>query len=144
MKVKVVNKSVYTLPEYATIGSAGLDLRANIESVITLKPLERAIIPTGLFIELPIGYEAQIRPRSGTAFKKGISIPNAPGTIDSDYRGEIGVIVVNLNAEPVDIEPGERIAQMVIAKYEQIEWEEVQTLSETDRGAGGFGSTGKQ
>jgi dUTP pyrophosphatase len=144
MKVKVVNKSVYTLPEYATIGSAGLDLRANIEAIKTLKPLERAIIPTGLFIELPIGYEAQIRPRSGTAFKKGISIPNAPGTIDSDYRGEIGVIVVNLNAEPVDIEPGERIAQMVIAKYEQIEWEEVQTLSETDRGAGGFGSTGKQ
>jgi dUTP pyrophosphatase len=144
MKVKVVNKSVYTLPEYATIGSAGLDLRANIENIKTLKPLERAIIPTGLFIELPIGYEAQIRPRSGTAFKKGISIPNAPGTIDSDYRGEIGVIVVNLNAESVDIEPGERIAQMVIAKYEQIEWEEVQTLSETDRGAGGFGSTGKQ
>jgi dUTP pyrophosphatase len=144
MKVKVVNKSVYTLPEYATIGSAGLDLRANIETIKTLKPLERAIIPTGLFIELPIGYEAQIRPRSGTAFKKGISIPNAPGTIDSDYRGEIGVIVVNLNAESVDIEPGERIAQMVIAKYEQIEWEEVQTLSETDRGAGGFGSTGKQ
>jgi dUTP pyrophosphatase len=144
MKVKVVNKSVYTLPEYATIGSAGLDLRANIETIKTLKPLERAIIPTGLFIELPIGYEAQIRPRSGTAYKKGISIPNAPGTIDSDYRGEIGVIVVNLNAEPVDIEPGERIAQMVIAKYEQIEWEEVQTLSETDRGAGGFGSTGKQ
>lgn len=144
MKVKVVNKSVYTLPEYATIGSAGLDLRANIETIKTLKPLERAIIPTGLFIELPIGYEAQIRPRSGTAYKKGISIPNAPGTIDSDYRGEIGVIVVNLNAETVDIEPGERIAQMVIAKYEQIEWEEVQTLSETDRGAGGFGSTGKQ
>ena len=144
MKVKVVNKSVYTLPEYATIGSAGLDLRANIETIKTLKPLERAIIPTGLFIELPIGYEAQIRPRSGTAYKKGISIPNAPGTIDSDYRGEIGVIVVNLNAEPVDIEPGERIAQMVIAKYEQIEWEEVQTLSETNRGAGGFGSTGKQ
>lgn len=144
MKVKVVNKSVYTLPEYATIGSAGLDLRANIETIKTLKPLERAIIPTGLFIELPIGYEAQIRPRSGSAFKKGISIPNAPGTIDSDYRGEIGVIVVNLNAESVDIEPGERIAQMVIAKYEQIEWEEVQTLSETDRGSGGFGSTGKQ
>lgn len=143
MQVKIVNKSNHPLPEYATLGSAGMDLRANIEAPIVLQSLERRIIPTGLFIELPIGYEAQIRPRSGLAFKKGVSIPNAPGTIDSDYRGEIGVIIVNLSTEAVTIEPGERIAQMVIAKYEQISWLQVDNLSETDRGAGGFGSTGK-
>ncbi len=144
MKVKIVNKSSFPLPEYATEGSAGMDLRANIETVKTLAPMERAIIPTGLFIELPIGFEAQIRPRSGMAFKKGLSIPNSPGTIDADYRGEVGVIVINLNTEAVTIEPGERIAQMVIAKYERISWSEVETLSETERGAGGFGSTGKK
>ena len=144
MKVNIINKSSFPLPSYATEGSAGLDLRANIDNVKTLQSLERAIIPTGLYIELPVGYEAQIRPRSGTAYKKGLSIPNAPGTIDSDYRGEIGVIIVNLSSGPVEIEPGERIAQMVIAKYERIDWNEVESLTETDRGAGGFGSTGKK
>jgi dUTP pyrophosphatase len=144
MQVKIVNKSAFPLPEYATEGSAGLDLRANIETAKTLQPMERIIIPTGLFIELPIGYEAQVRPRSGTAFKKGLSIPNAPGTIDSDYRGEVGVILINLNTEAVVIEPGERIAQMVIARYERISWAEVDSLTETERGAGGFGSTGKK
>jgi dUTP pyrophosphatase len=143
MQVKIVNKSNHPLPEYATLGSAGMDLRANIEAPIVLQSLQRLIIPTGLYIELPIGYEAQIRPRSGMAFKKGISIPNAPGTIDSDYRGEIGVIIVNLSTRAVTIEPGERIAQMVIAKYEQISWKQVESLSDTERGAGGFGSTGK-
>jgi dUTP pyrophosphatase len=144
MKVNIINKSSFPLPSYATEGSAGLDLRANIDNVKTLQSLERAIIPTGLYIELPVGYEAQIRPRSGTAYKKGLSIPNAPGTIDSDYRGEIGVIIVNLSSGPVEIEPGERIAQMVIAKYERVDWNEVESLTETDRGAGGFGSTGKK
>ena len=143
MQVKIVNKSAFPVPEYATEGSAGMDLRANIEKAKTLAPMERAIIPTGLFIELPIGFEAQIRPRSGMAFKKGLSIPNSPGTIDADYRGEIGVIVINLNTEAVIIEPGERIAQIVIAKYERISWSEVEALSETERGTGGFGSTGK-
>jgi len=143
MKVKIVNKSAYPLPEYATEGSAGMDLRANIETAKTLQPMERAIIPTGLYIELPLGYEAQVRPRSGMAFKKGLSIPNSPGTIDADYRGEIGVIVINLNTDAIVIEPGERVAQMVIAKYERISWALVDDLSETDRGAGGFGSTGK-
>ena len=143
MQVKIVNKSAYPLPEYATEGSAGMDLRANIEAAKTLQPMERAIIPTGLYIELPIGYEAQVRPRSGMAFKKGLSIPNSPGTIDADYRGEIGVIVINLNTDAIVIEPGERVAQMVIAKYERISWALVDDLSETDRGAGGFGSTGK-
>jgi dUTP pyrophosphatase len=143
MQVKIVNKSKHPLPEYATVGSAGLDLRANIETALRLESLERIIVPTGLYIELPIGYEAQIRPRSGLAYKKGLSIPNAPGTIDSDYRGEIGVIIVNLSKEVVTVEPGERIAQMVIAKYERINWEEVDSLSDTDRGSGGFGSTGK-
>ena len=144
MQVKIVNKSAFPLPEYATEGSAGLDLRANIETAKTLQPMERIIIPTGLFIELPIVYEAQVRPRSGTAFKKGLSIPNAPGTIDSDYRGEVGVILINLNTEAVVIEPGERIAQMVIARYERISWAEVDSLTKTERGAGGFGSTGKK
>jgi dUTP pyrophosphatase len=144
MQVKIVNKSAFSLPEYATEGSAGLDLRANIESPKTLSSLERAIIPTGLYIELPIGFEAQVRPRSGTAFKKGLSIPNSPGTIDSDYRGEIGVILINLSPEPVVIEPGERIAQLVIARYERISWLPVESLSETERGAGGFGSTNEK
>ena len=143
MQVKIINKSAYPLPEYATEGSAGMDLRANIETAKTLQPMERAIIPTGLYIELPLGYEAQVRPRSGMAFKKGLSIPNSPGTIDADYRGEIGVIVRNLNTDAIVIEPGERVAQMVIAKYERISWALVDDLSETDRGAGGFGSTGK-
>lgn len=143
MQVKIINKSAYPLPEYATDGSAGMDLRANIETAKTLQPMERAIIPTGLYIELPLGYEAQVRPRSGMAYKKGLSIPNSPGTIDADYRGEIGVIVINLNTDAIVIEPGERVAQMVIAKYERISWALVDDLSETDRGAGGFGSTGK-
>jgi dUTP pyrophosphatase len=142
MKVKIINKSNNALPHYETEGSAGMDIRANIEAAIELKPLERTMIPTGLFIELPQGYEAQIRPRSGLAAKKGISIPNSPGTIDSDYRGEIKVIVINLSSEVQIIEPAERVAQMVIAKYEQIAWENAEILGETERGAGGFGSTG--
>ena len=143
MNVTIIHKSKNALPHYATQGSAGMDLRANIDTPIVLQPLERKIIPTGLFIELPVGYEAQIRPRSGLAFKKGLSIPNAPGTIDSDYRGEIGVILINLSPNPIEIEPSERVAQMVIAKYESIQWEEVATLAESDRGTGGYGSTGK-
>ncbi|MCH2044556.1 MAG: dUTP diphosphatase [Saprospiraceae bacterium] len=143
MKVNVINKSSNPLPQYATIGSAGMDLRANLEQPVELGSLERCIIPTGLFIELPQGYEAQIRPRSGLAYKKGLSIPNAPGTIDSDYRGEIGVILVNLSKDTIQIEHGDRIAQMVIAKYEQIELNSSEYLAESDRGAGGFGSTGR-
>lgn len=143
MNVKIINKSKNALPNYATKGSAGMDLRANIDTTIILQPLERKVIPTGLFIELPVGYEAQIRPRSGLALKKGLSIPNAPGTIDSDYRGEIGVILINLSSIPIEIEPSERVAQMVIAKYESIQWEEVTNLMESDRGTGGYGSTGK-
>jgi len=142
MKVKVVNKSKHDLPNYSTIASAGMDIRANINNPFTIKPLERTIIKTGLFIELPVGYEAQIRPRSGLAFKKGITVLNSPGTIDADYRGEVGVILVNLSSEEFVIEDGERIAQMVIAKHEQANWIEVETLKETERGAGGFGSTG--
>ena len=142
MKVKVINKSSNPLPKYATKGSAGMDLYADINTPVTLQSLERVVIPTGLFLELPEGYEAQIRPRSGLALKKGISIPNAPGTIDSDYRGEVGVILVNLNNSPVLIEPGERIAQMVICKFEQIQWDSVELLSDTQRAKGGFGSTG--
>ena len=142
MKVKIINKSSNDLPQYETSGSAGMDLRANIVEPIVLGSLERTLVPTGLYIELPIGYEAQIRPRSGLAIKKGLSLPNTPGTIDSDYRGEIKVIMINLNKEPQTIEPGERIAQMVIAKYEQAILEEVEVLSDTKRGAGGFGSTG--
>ena len=142
MKVKVVNKSKHSLPHYSTIASAGMDLRANIEESINLKPLERAIIKTGIFMELPVGFEAQVRPRSGLAFKKGITVLNSPGTIDADYRGEVGVILVNLSAEEFVIEDGERIAQMVIAKHEQADWFEVETLDDTERGAGGFGSTG--
>lgn len=142
MKIKIINKSGHKLPHYETIASAGMDLRANLETPITLKPLERAIVPTGLFMELPVGYEAQVRPRSGLAAKKGITVLNAPGTIDADYRGNVGVILVNLSNEDFTVENGERIAQMVIAKHERAEWEEVETLSETDRGEGGFGSTG--
>ena len=142
MKVKVVNKSKHDLPNYSTIASAGMDIRANINNPFTIKPLERTIIKTGLFIELPVGYEAQVRPRSGLAFKKGITVLNSPGTIDADYRGEIGVILVNLSSEEFVIEDGERIAQMVIAKHEQANWDKVEALEETERGVGGFGSTG--
>ncbi|USD26693.1 dUTP diphosphatase [Flagellimonas marinaquae] len=142
MKIKIINTSGHKLPHYETLASAGMDLRADIDSPITLKPLERAIVPTGLFMELPVGYEAQVRPRSGLAAKKGITVLNAPGTIDADYRGNVGVILVNLSNEDFIVENGERIAQMVIAKHERAEWEEVETLSETDRGEGGFGSTG--
>ncbi|MEX0361667.1 dUTP diphosphatase [Flagellimonas sp.] len=144
MKVKIINKSNHPLPHYETIASAGMDLRANIDQPIILKSLERAIIPTGLYIELPVGYEAQVRPRSGLAAKRGITVLNAPGTVDADYRGEVGVILANLSAEDFTIEDGERVAQMVIAKHEQAEWIEVKELSNTDRGAGGFGSTGSQ
>lgn len=140
--IKIINKSEHELPSYQTTASAGMDLRANNEGSIVLKPLERAIIPTGIYIELPVGYEAQIRPRSGLAAKKGISLVNSPGTIDADYRGEIGVILVNLSNEPFTVEKGERIAQMVIAKHEQAEWVLVDELGESERGAGGFGSTG--
>lgn len=132
------------MPHYETTASAGMDLRANINQPITLKSLERAIVPTGIFMELPVGYEAQVRPRSGLAAKKGISVLNAPGTVDADYRGEVGVILVNLSTEDFVVEDGERIAQMVIAKHERAEWIEVEKLSETSRGAGGFGSTGTQ
>jgi dUTP pyrophosphatase len=143
MNVKIINKSKNALPHYATTGSAGMDLRANIDQAITLNSLERTVVPTGLYIELPVSYEAQIRPRSGLAIKKGLSIPNAPGTIDSDYRGEIGVILINLSDAPITIEPAERIAQMVIARYEVIKWEETDVLAESERSVGGFGSTGK-
>lgn len=142
MKVKIINKSAWPLPQYATPLSAGLDLKANITESITLKPLERAIVPTGLFMAIPAGYEAQVRPRSGLAAKKGITVLNSPGTIDADYRGEVGVILVNLSNADFVIEPGERIAQMVFARHEQVEWDETDTLDETTRGAGGFGSTG--
>ncbi|MCB0528128.1 MAG: dUTP diphosphatase [Saprospiraceae bacterium] len=144
MKVKIINHSSNPLPKYETAGSAGMDLRANIDEPMVLSPLERTLIPTGLFIELPDGYEAQIRPRSGLAAKRGLTMLNSPGTIDSDYRGEIKCIVVNLSNEVQTIEPGERVAQMVIARYEQIEWQEVEVLEATGRGAGGFGSTGKK
>ena len=142
MNIKIINKSTHSLPEYETLASAGMDLRANIVGAITLKPLERTIIKTGLFIELPIGIEAQVRPRSGLAAKKGITVLNAPGTIDADYRGEIGVILVNLSNENFTIENGERVAQLVIAKHERAAWQQVEALGETERGAGGFGSTG--
>ena len=142
MKVKVVNKSKHSLPHYSTIASAGMDLRANIEESINLKPLERAIIKTGIFMEIPVGYEAQVRPRSGLAFKKGITVLNSPGNVDADYRGEVGVILVNISSDDFLIEDGERIAQMVIAKHEQAEWVDVDVLDESERGSGGFGSTG--
>ena len=142
MNIKIVNRSKHALPEYATVHSAGLDLRANIDEKIILKPLERRLVPTGLYIELPIGYEAQIRPRSGLALKKGITVLNSPGTIDADYRGEICVILINLSAEEFIIEDGERICQMVIAAHVQAELVEVDELGDTKRGAGGFGHTG--
>ena len=142
MTIKIINNSQHALPNYETLASAGMDLRANLTESIILNPLERAIVKTGLFIELPIGYEAQVRPRSGLAAKKGITVLNSPGTVDADYRGEIGVILVNLSNEPFTIENGERIAQLIIAQHERAEWIEVTMLSETDRGAGGFGSTG--
>lgn len=142
MKIKIVNSSKHPLPSYETLASAGMDLRANLETAVRLGSLERTLIPTGLFIELPMGFEAQIRPRSGMALKKGISLVNSPGTIDADYRGEIKLIVINLSGTEVVIEDGERIAQMVIARHEQAEWLEVDELEETSRGAGGFGHTG--
>ncbi len=143
MKIKIVNQSKHALPHYSTAASAGMDLRANLSEEIVLPPMGRQIVKTGLFIELPVGYEAQVRPRSGLAAKKGITVLNSPGTIDADYRGEIGVILVNLSTEDFVIKDGERIAQLVIAKHETTIWEEVETLAESKRGAGGFGSTGK-
>lgn len=144
MEIKVVNKSPYSLPEYATQYSAGMDLRANLTESITLSPLERTLVPTGIYIELPIGYEAQIRPRSGLAAKHGIGIVNSPGTIDADYRGEIKVILVNLSNTSFELNPGERIAQMIIAKHEKASWTQVESLESSSRGDGGFGSTGKK
>ena len=142
LKVKVVNKSKHPLPQYATESAAGMDLRANIDEPIVLKPLERKLIPTGLYISLPVGYEAQVRPRSGLALKHGISVTNTPGTVDADYRGQVGVILINLSNEDFVVEEGERIAQMVIAKHERAEWLPVEELDETERGAGGYGHTG--
>lgn len=143
MKVQIINKSHHPLPSYATLQSAGMDIRANLSEPVEIKPLERKLIPTGLYIALPDGYEAQMRPRSGLAFKHGITLLNTPGTIDADYRGEIGVILANLSNEPFVVKDGERICQMVIAAYQQVEWQPVEVLSETERGAGGFGHTGK-
>jgi len=144
MKVRIVNHSPYPCPAYATEQSAGMDLKACLDQPVVLQPLQRALIPTGLYMALPKGYEAQVRPRSGLAAKHGITVLNSPGTVDADYRGEIRVILVNLSDRAFTVEPGERIAQMVIARHEQVEWEEVEVLDETERGAGGFGSTGKQ
>lgn len=144
MKVRIINKSRHELPQYATPYSAGLDLRANLEEPIVLKPLERALVPTGLYIELPQGYEAQIRPRSGLAAKHGLTVLNTPGTIDADYRGEIKVILVNLSSEEFEIKDGERVCQMVIAAHAQVQWQETDSLEETERGTGGFGHTGKK
>lgn len=143
IEIKVINRSGHPLPQYATTASAGMDLRACLDEPVTLAPLERRLIPTGLFIELPIGYEAQVRPRSGLALKHGLTVLNSPGTIDADYRGEIGIVLVNLSNEPFTIQHGERIAQMVIARHEQAEWVEVSALNETARGEGGFGHTGR-
>lgn len=143
MNIAVINQSKHALPRYETQGSAGLDLRANIGEAIDLAPMQRALVPTGLFIELPLGYEAQIRPRSGLAFKHGITVLNSPGTIDADYRGEIKILLINLSNEHFIINDGERIAQMIIAKHEQITWQLVEKLSDTDRGAGGYGHTGR-
>ena len=143
MKVKIVNKSAWPTPAYATEKSAGMDLKADITRPVVLDPLERAMIPTGLFIALPDGTEAQVRPRSGLAAKHGISVLNAPGTVDADYRGEVKVILVNLSNDPFTVNPGERIAQLVVARYEKVEWDEVDVLDETERGEGGFGSTGR-
>lgn len=143
MKVNIINKSQHNLPHYETKASAGMDLRANIESDIVLNPMERTIIPTGLYIELPVGFEAQVRPRSGLAAKHGLTVLNSPGTIDADYRGEIGVIIINLSDTEFTIKNGERVAQLVIAKHERADWNEVDVLSKTSRGEGGFGSTGR-
>ena len=142
MQVNVINKSKHPLPQYETIASAGMDVRANINQAITLAPLGRSLVKTGLFVEIPLGYEIQVRPRSGLAFKKGITVLNSPGTIDADYRGEIGVLLVNLSSEPFVIKDGERIAQLVLASHEQASWQEVEILENSDRGQGGFGSTG--
>ena len=142
MKVKIINRSHHALPQYVTEQSAGVDLRANLDSPIEIRPMERCLVPTGLFMSLPKGYEAQVRPRSGLAIKRGITVLNSPGTIDADYRGEVCVILINLSSEPFIIEDGERIAQMVIARHEQAEWEQVEVLDETERGAGGFGHSG--
>ena len=144
MKIKIINKSKHPLPAYATVAAAGLDLRANLDNPLQLKPLERILVPTGMFIELPTGYEAQVRPRSGLAFKSGITVLNAPGTIDADYRGEIGVLLVNISTADFMINDGERIAQLVIAKHEQAQWVEAEILLSTERGAGGFGHTGEK
>ena len=142
MNVEIINKSKHATPSYETSGAAGMDLKANITEAITLKPLERAIIKTGLYIALPVGFEAQVRPRSGLAAKHGITVLNAPGTIDADYRGDVGVILINLSTDPFTIEDGDRIAQMVLAKYERAQWELTDTLEDSERGSGGFGSTG--
>ena len=142
MNIRIVNQSPHELPSYETLASAGMDLRAHTDTPITLQPMERSLIKTGLFIELPVGIEAQVRPRSGLALKKGITVLNSPGTIDADYRGEIGVILINLSNEPFTINNGDRIAQLVIAKHERADWKQVESLTETERGAGGFGSTG--
>jgi dUTP pyrophosphatase len=144
MKIRIVNRSKHPLPSYETAGSAGMDLRANLDTEIVLRPLERALVPTGLFLEIPLGYEAQIRPRSGMAIRKGITLLNTPGTIDADYRGEVKIILVNLSNEDFTVCDGERIAQMVIAAHETAEWAEVEELEETERGAGGFGHTGSK
>lgn len=142
MKAKIINRSNHKLPQYGTIAAAGMDLRAYIDESIVLQPLDRVLVPTGLSIELPVGYEAQVRPRSGLALKKGISVLNSPGTVDADYRGEIGIILVNLSKEPFTIENGDRIAQMVIAKHERVDWIETEILADSERGEGGFGHTG--
>lgn len=142
MKVQIINRSHHQLPAYETVASAGMDLRANIDSPIVLKPMQRCLVPTGLFMALPVGFEAQVRPRSGLAIKKGITVLNSPGTVDADYRGEVCVILINLSQEDFTINDGERIAQMVIARHEQIQWEQVEVLDETERGAGGFGHSG--
>ncbi len=144
LKVKIVNKSRWPDPFYATEASAGMDLRADLDEPLTLGPLERALVPTGIFIELPVGYEAQVRPRSGLATKKGITVINSPGTVDADFRGELRVSLVNLSNDPFEVVPGERIAQMVVSRHERVEWEDVEVLSETERGAGGWGSTGSK
>lgn len=143
MQINIINKSEHPLPAYETAHAAGMDLRANITETVAIAPMQRTLIPTGLFIELPVGYEAQIRPRSGLAFKHGVTVLNSPGTIDADYRGEIKVLLINLGSEPFEIKHGERIAQMIIAKHETANWQVVEQLSETTRGAGGYGSTGK-
>ncbi len=144
MNIRIVNKSNHSLPAYETIASAGMDLRANLSETLYIKPLERILVPTGIFIELPVGYEAQVRPRSGLAYKKGVGVVNSPGTIDADYRGEIKVILINFSKGTLELEDGERVAQMVIAKHERAQWVEVEELDKTERGAGGFGSTGKK